>query len=56
MLAFIFRETSFLGNLNYTGRKQEEVDTKLGGHFVLEAANDYSCEQILMVPHDCPAE
>lgn len=46
LLAYIFGGTSFLSNLNYTGHKQEALDTKLRGHFILKAANDYSWEQI----------
>lgn len=56
LLAFIFGGTSLLGNVNFTGHKKEELDTKLGGHCIVKAAYDYSWEQILMVPHDCPAE
>lgn len=47
---------SLLSNLNYAGHKKEELDTKLGGHFILKPANDCSWEQNLMVPHDYPAE
>lgn len=45
LLAFIFRETSFFSffsKLNYTGHKQEAVEAKLRGHFILNAVNDYS--------------
>lgn len=56
LLAFIFGGSSLLSNLNYTGHKKEELDTKLGGHLIFKPANDYSWEQILMVLHDCPAE
>lgn len=40
--ACIFREANFLSNINCTGHKQGALDTKLGGHFILKAANDYS--------------
>lgn len=38
----IYLQGSFLSNLNYSGHKQEAMDTKLRGHLILKAANDYS--------------